>query len=411
MPEIPADFYCPLTKEIMEEPVIAADGCIYERWAIEQWIAKKGTSPKDLKKVLAGTEIITLTDKQGEIYSYLKAYEALYGEIGAAISIPKTLLKKLIYERLIKAIESNELTKVKQLIERDEKLLTTNLTPKTSKETYVFYLASQYGSLELTNYLLEQLIVTKRLNEQLLLSKPANFEPTYLNILLHQALWNKNFEKSSLLLELRANLEQQDEALNTLLHKMVLLDNREAVEWIANKASNLLMVFNAKGDTPLSLAKSLHHEELVAFLTKKQPLEGRLLSRPKPAAIPSPETYTDPKEEKIKELQQRITTANEGLARLEETRRRKQQGFLPFFSRQGLEFLALSSTVIGATAIVQYQRNSIANQEALIKDLNTKLTIQNATLYDCGKTLEEEKVFTREKIKQLETLVAKLKVG
>ena len=42
---IPADFFCPITSEIMEDPVVTADGHTYERKAITAWLAKSNTSP------------------------------------------------------------------------------------------------------------------------------------------------------------------------------------------------------------------------------------------------------------------------------------------------------------------------------------------------------------------------------
>ena len=43
--ESPADFICPITTEVMSDPVMAADGHAYERSAIERWLATKSTSP------------------------------------------------------------------------------------------------------------------------------------------------------------------------------------------------------------------------------------------------------------------------------------------------------------------------------------------------------------------------------
>ena len=43
--EPPDDFICPITTEIMSDPVMAADGHAYERTAIERWLATKSTSP------------------------------------------------------------------------------------------------------------------------------------------------------------------------------------------------------------------------------------------------------------------------------------------------------------------------------------------------------------------------------
>lgn len=44
--EAPDEFLCPITRELMEDPVIAADGYSYERVSIESWIrGKNKTSP------------------------------------------------------------------------------------------------------------------------------------------------------------------------------------------------------------------------------------------------------------------------------------------------------------------------------------------------------------------------------
>ncbi|XP_012582357.1 PREDICTED: WD repeat, SAM and U-box domain-containing protein 1 isoform X4 [Condylura cristata] len=43
---IPDEFICPITRELMKDPVIASDGYSYEREAMENWISKKKrTSP------------------------------------------------------------------------------------------------------------------------------------------------------------------------------------------------------------------------------------------------------------------------------------------------------------------------------------------------------------------------------
>ena len=43
--EIPNCFKCPITREIMENPVVASDGFTYERLSIEKWLSKKKISP------------------------------------------------------------------------------------------------------------------------------------------------------------------------------------------------------------------------------------------------------------------------------------------------------------------------------------------------------------------------------
>lgn len=53
----PAEFYCPLTLDIMKEPVIAADGHSYEKVAIEEWLRINSTSPQT-NKLLSDKRLI-----------------------------------------------------------------------------------------------------------------------------------------------------------------------------------------------------------------------------------------------------------------------------------------------------------------------------------------------------------------
>lgn len=41
----PPDYLCPISYEIMEDPVICVDGNSYERCAIEEWFKNHNTSP------------------------------------------------------------------------------------------------------------------------------------------------------------------------------------------------------------------------------------------------------------------------------------------------------------------------------------------------------------------------------
>eukprot|EP00197_Chlamydomonas_leiostraca_P000020 CAMPEP_0202886216 /NCGR_PEP_ID=MMETSP1391-20130828/42060_1 /ASSEMBLY_ACC=CAM_ASM_000867 /TAXON_ID=1034604 /ORGANISM="Chlamydomonas leiostraca, Strain SAG 11-49" /LENGTH=972 /DNA_ID=CAMNT_0049569485 /DNA_START=65 /DNA_END=2985 /DNA_ORIENTATION=+ len=43
--EAPAMFLCPITQDVMDDPVVAADGYTYEREAIRAWLSKSPTSP------------------------------------------------------------------------------------------------------------------------------------------------------------------------------------------------------------------------------------------------------------------------------------------------------------------------------------------------------------------------------
>ena len=45
MEEVPVEFLCPITQDIMTDPVVTTDGHTYERAAIQNWFKRKNTSP------------------------------------------------------------------------------------------------------------------------------------------------------------------------------------------------------------------------------------------------------------------------------------------------------------------------------------------------------------------------------
>ena len=44
--KVPDNYVCPITAEIMTDPVTTLDGFTYEREAITEWLRTKDTSPK-----------------------------------------------------------------------------------------------------------------------------------------------------------------------------------------------------------------------------------------------------------------------------------------------------------------------------------------------------------------------------
>lgn len=43
--EIPRQYLCPITTDIMTDPVLCTDGHVYEKTAIQQWLSAHNTSP------------------------------------------------------------------------------------------------------------------------------------------------------------------------------------------------------------------------------------------------------------------------------------------------------------------------------------------------------------------------------
>ena len=42
---LPNEFKCPISLELMVDPVVASDGCTYERDSIAAWLSEHNTSP------------------------------------------------------------------------------------------------------------------------------------------------------------------------------------------------------------------------------------------------------------------------------------------------------------------------------------------------------------------------------
>ena len=55
---IPNEWFCPITREIMTDPVLCKDGRCYERSAIEKWLVSNDTSPLNRRIKLSSSELI-----------------------------------------------------------------------------------------------------------------------------------------------------------------------------------------------------------------------------------------------------------------------------------------------------------------------------------------------------------------
>ena len=74
--EVPDDYVCPITAEIMTDPVSTLDGFTYEREAISEWLRTKDTSPSTGAKLESKTLIPNLS---------LRSMIRAFNEAGAAL--------------------------------------------------------------------------------------------------------------------------------------------------------------------------------------------------------------------------------------------------------------------------------------------------------------------------------------
>src|SRR3990170_3542642 len=69
-------FFCPLTKLIYDEPVVADDGYIYEFMAIDSWFKSSNVSPSTGKKV--GKNLIKLIEFKNLVHDYMQEHQELH---------------------------------------------------------------------------------------------------------------------------------------------------------------------------------------------------------------------------------------------------------------------------------------------------------------------------------------------
>eukprot|EP01065_Artemidia_motanka_P017560 TRINITY_DN2100_c0_g1_i1.p1 TRINITY_DN2100_c0_g1~~TRINITY_DN2100_c0_g1_i1.p1 ORF type:complete len:391 (+),score=112.68 TRINITY_DN2100_c0_g1_i1:112-1173(+) len=55
---LPAEYKCPITMEVMTDPVVAQDGHTYERSALQRWFALRGPRSPVTGQVMAGTGLV-----------------------------------------------------------------------------------------------------------------------------------------------------------------------------------------------------------------------------------------------------------------------------------------------------------------------------------------------------------------
>ena len=69
---VPTHYSCAITSDIMTDPVRIASGSIFERSAIQSWLAQRNTDPLT-NTPLPNTELTPLPELQAEIRSFLEA--------------------------------------------------------------------------------------------------------------------------------------------------------------------------------------------------------------------------------------------------------------------------------------------------------------------------------------------------
>lgn len=81
---VPASFRCPLTEEVMLDPVRAADGFVYERSAIEQWLQLGRKRSPMTNEALAHPYLIPQQEQRSSIEAWLRSQNGVASKAVAA---------------------------------------------------------------------------------------------------------------------------------------------------------------------------------------------------------------------------------------------------------------------------------------------------------------------------------------
>lgn len=83
---IPDEWFCPISRELMTDPVIGRDGVTYDRKHIERWLTSNSGSPK--------TDLIPNTALKYTIAAFLSANPERIGQTITAPRSTSTTLRK-----------------------------------------------------------------------------------------------------------------------------------------------------------------------------------------------------------------------------------------------------------------------------------------------------------------------------
>jgi hypothetical protein len=85
--EPPDRFLCPITAEVMVDPVVAMDGHTYSREGISEWLKHKNTSP-NTNEALPGTALVPNHHLRGEVLEWVQRHRVAAGSAAAASPAP-----------------------------------------------------------------------------------------------------------------------------------------------------------------------------------------------------------------------------------------------------------------------------------------------------------------------------------
>ncbi len=146
--DIPEDILCPITSQIMTEPVMLIDsGNTYEREGILQWLEKNNTDPLT-NEILNNKSIKPNLMAKRLIVSFLDKHKLTYPNL-----IHETYFPDSLKAILVSALQKNDISLFAQTLSTDCRLLSDELKDKKN----LFTIACESASLEILNIVFNKL--------------------------------------------------------------------------------------------------------------------------------------------------------------------------------------------------------------------------------------------------------------
>jgi len=231
MSKIPANFLCPLTKELMLDPVFAEDGHSYEREALEKWFQSENCSPQDPDHKVVDKKITPNMNLKNTIREHLKEKP------------------QCLHQHLFNIVNRNDLKALQKIMGLGA---TLTLTFTNEQGNTLLHDAAEAGSDEVLLYLLEHLNVNTKnsIHGHTALSVAAQFG---------------KLGTAKNLLEKGATIDVPNNYCESPLHIAAWYGQSQLVQFLLENGAGVNLK-TSEGSTPLHLASIYGHASATSIL-------------------------------------------------------------------------------------------------------------------------------------------------
>lgn len=261
---IPNEFKCPITKLIMMEPFLCVgDGYTYELDAIDDHLKMQQNNPKSpmTNKVLTDKTLVLNQTLCNQIRQCLSENPELFDtneEDDQVYFAQKSMLK---------AIAENDHSKVKLFFRLDKRFLTRKIEPNLTALQYI----AVKGTLDLLKAVITSLTAAQK-KLAIDVSKPiGEWQPTFLNELLLEAVKTDNKDLVETCLKLHAHLQAIDKTWydSSALHMAAKHGYAEIAKILIESGAVIEAECPGDKSTPLNFAAYFGHASVIKILAEK----------------------------------------------------------------------------------------------------------------------------------------------